>query len=213
MHTLIARRPFLKKLLLASGALVLPMPEFSHAAAEGEGEWTSLFNSKDLTGWTAKQVTPFWRVEDGTLVGENDEKKTGSMLYTAASYGDFEFEAEVKWEGEIDSGFMIRKPEAQVQIGVSRSLKRDMTGSFYVGGAGYPEASQAKDAARIVKFGDWNKFHIHAKGDTFTVRINDQPASSHTDPKAAGAAPIGLQIHGGLKMKVAFRGLKVRALS
>ena len=37
-------------------------------------------------------------------------------------------EAEVRWQGEIDSGFMVRKPEVQMQIGVSRSLKRDMTG-------------------------------------------------------------------------------------
>ena len=54
-------------------------------------------------------------------------------------------EGEVRWEGEIDSGVMVRKPELQLQIGVSRSLKRDMTCSFYVGN--YPEEAQAKRAA------------------------------------------------------------------
>ena len=183
---------------------------FATAADDVAGGWVSIFNGKDLTGWKAPEPNLFWKAADGVLTGENDAGKKGSMLYTAESYGDFELEAEARWTGEIDSGFMVRKPEIQLQIGVSRSLKKDMTGSFYNGR--YPEEAQAKDAAKLIKANDWNKFKLRAQGDTFTVWINGTQASQYKDAKYAGPGPIGLQIHGGLAMKIEFRSLRLRPL-
>lgn len=177
------------------------------------GEFVSLFNGKDLTGWKVPDPNPFWKVVDGILVGENDEKLKGSMLYTEKSYKDFIFEADVRWNGEIDSGFMIRKPELQMQIGVSRSLKKDMTCSFYTGGQErYPEAGQAKDIEKVLKPGDWNTIRLMAKGDTFTVWCNGVKVTEYKNPKYASPAPIGLQIHPGVKMKVEFRNIKIQEL-
>lgn len=184
---------------------------FATAADEATDGWVSLFNGKDLTGWNAPDPNPFWKAADGILTGENNPEKKGSMLYTTDSYGDFEFEAEARWSGEIDSGFMVRKPEIQLQIGVSRSLKKDMTGSFYNGK--YPEEAQAKDAAKLLKADDWNKFKLVAKGDTFTVWINGTRASQYKDAKYAAPGPVGLQIHGGLAMKIEFRSLRIRPLT
>ncbi len=168
-----------------------------------------IFNGRDLTGWTPPAES-HWKVVDGILVGENDTEKKGSMLYTEKAYGDVILEGEVRWEGEIDSGFMLRKPELQLQIGVSRSLKRDMTCSFYVGN--YPEEAQAKRAGEFLKPGDWNRIRIRAQGDTFTVWLNGEPVSQYTSPKYADPAPIGLQIHAGLTMKVEFRDLRALPL-
>ena len=169
----------------------------------------SVFNGHDLTGWTTKEPQ-YWTVADGVLTGLNDEEKKGSMLYTETSYGDVIFECEVRFAGEIDSGVMMRKPEVQVQIGVSRSLKRDMTCSFYVGG--YPEEAQAKRAGELLREGDWNRLRVQAKGDTFTVWLNGEQVSSYTNAKYAEAGPIGLQIHGGLVMKVEYRDIRALPL-
>ena len=168
-----------------------------------------IFNGRDLTGWTPP-AEAHWKVVDGILVGENDAEKKGSMLYTEKAYGDVILEGEVRFEGEIDSGFMVRKPELQLQIGVSRSLKRDMTCSFYVGN--YPDEAQAKRAGEFLKPGDWNRIRIRAQGDTFTVWLNGEPVSQYTSAKYADPAPIGLQIHGGLTMKVEFRDLRALEL-
>ena len=183
---------------------------FATAADDAADTWVSLFNGKDLTGWKTPDPNPFWKAADGVLTGENNPEMKGSMLYTTESYGDFEFEAEARWSGEIDSGFMVRKPEIQLQIGVSRSLKKDMTGSFYNGK--YPDEAQAKDAAKLLKADDWNKFKLVARGDTFTVWINGTRASQYKDAKYAAPAPIGLQIHAGLAMKVEFRSVRIRPL-
>ncbi len=183
------------------------------AEAAAELKLAPIFNGKDLSGWKAAAPSPFWRVEDGVLIGESDVKLTGNMLWSEKEYGDFVLEFDVRWTGEIDSGIELRKPSMQLQLGVSRSLKRDMTGSFYVGKPGYPEAGQAKDAAKFMKpEGQWNSFRLEAKGPTFTVWINGHEAAHYTDEKFAGTAPLGLQIHGGLKMKVEYRNLRAAAL-
>jgi hypothetical protein len=105
---------------------------------------------------------------------------------------------------------MVRKPELQVQIGVSRSLKRDMTCSFYTGT--YPEEARAPKAAELLKPGAWNRIRVEAKGDTFTVWLNGEQVSQYKDAKYAAPAPIGLQIHAGLVMKVEFRDIRALPL-
>jgi hypothetical protein len=168
-----------------------------------------IFNGRDLAGWKTP-ADLYWKVVDGVLVGANDEQKKGSMLYTDKSYGDVIVEGEVRFNGEIDSGIMVRKPELQVQIGVSRSLKRDMTCSFYTGT--YPEAARATRAADLLKPGEWNRIRVEARGDTFTVWLNGEQVSRYTDATYKEPGPIGLQIHGGLVMKVEFRDLRALAL-
>ena len=181
------------------------------AVAAAPGAWTSLFNGKDLSGWVAPNPNTQWRVENGVLIGESDEKLTGSMLWTEKKYGDFVFETDVRWQGDPDSGVFIRTPALQVQIGTSISQKRDLTGSFYL--KGYPEHAQAKDAAKFLKpRGEWNTIRVEAKGTTFKVSLNGHPASQYSDEKHAEAGPIGVQIHQKLKMKVEFRNLRVAEL-
>lgn len=182
-------------------------------AGESSPELPAIFNGKDLAGWKVPDPNPFWKVVDGVIVGENDVAKKGSMLWTEKSYDDFVFECEARWSGEIDSGIMLRKPELQVQFGVSRSLKKDLTCSFYTGGqVKYPESGLAKDIEKRLKTGEWNKFRVEAKGTTFTVWLNGEKVSQYADAKYAEAAPIGLQIHPGLAMKVEFRNIRAKAL-
>lgn len=172
-------------------------------------ELPSIFNGTDLAGWKVVGE-PCWTVVDGAIVGQNNADKKGSMLYTEALYGDAVIEGEVRFMGEIDSGIMLRKPELQVQIGVSRSLKKDMTCSFYTGS--YPEEARAPKAAELLKPGEWNRIRVEAKGDTFTVWLNGEHVSRYTSDKYREAGPIGLQIHDGLVMKVEFRDLRAKAL-
>jgi hypothetical protein len=169
----------------------------------------AIFNGSDLAGWEVVGE-PYWKVVDGVIVGANDAEKKGSMLYTDKAYGDVIVEGEVRFTGEIDSGIMVRKPELQVQIGVSRSLKKDMTCCFYTGK--YPEEARAPKAAELLKPGEWNRIRVEAKGDTFTVWLNGQQVSQYTSDKYREPAPIGLQIHPGLVMKVEFRDLRAKAL-
>ena len=194
--------------------LALIFPSSSVASARDDVPPTQslppIFDGKDLTGWKASNEPSYWKVVDGVLVGHSDDRKLASMLYTEQSYGDVIVEGEVRFMGEIDSGIMVRQPEVQVQIGVSRSLQRDMTCSFYTGK--YPEEARAPKAAELLRQGEWNRIRLEAKGDTFTVWLNGEQVSQYKDAKYAKPGPIGLQVHGGLLMKVEFRDLRALAL-
>ena len=197
---------------LAAAALALTttlLSAIGSAEPPAHSPLEPIFNGRDLKGWKQPAGT-FWTVEDGVLVGENDAALKGSMLFTDRDYGDVVVEADCRFSGEIDSGIMLRKPELQVQIGVSRSLKRDMTCSFYTGT--YPEEARAPRAADLLVPNDWNRIRVEAKGDTFTVWLNGEQVSRYTNAKYAEPAPIGLQIHAGLPMKVEFRNIRALAL-
>ncbi len=187
------------------------------ACPADEPKLEPLFNGKDLTGFKADASKDFWRAEGGVLIGENDAAKKGNYLWTEKEYKDFVIEFDVRWKGTpprgVDTGVEMRKPNIQLQLGVSGSLKVDMSGSFYVGKPGYPEAGQAKEAKTLMKpEGEWNHFRIQAKGDTFTCWINGQKASEYTDAKFSGAAPLGFQIHPGVEMKCEYRNVKIAEL-
>ena len=193
-------------LLLTTGSSVL--------AADDPTGLHPIFNGTDLTGWDAKEPSPFWRATDGVLIGQSDPAKRGNVLYTRESYLNFDLELEVRWNGEIDSGIMLRKPELQLQFGISRSLKTDMTCSFYTGGKDlYPQSGRAKNLEQHFNQGDWNKVRLKAQGDTFTVWLNGEKVTEYTNPKYSGMGPIGLQIHPGLKMKVEFRNIRLKELN
>ena len=183
-----------------------------------EPNLTPLFNGKDLTHFKAEASKNFWRVKDGVLIGENDAAKKGNYLWTEKEYSDFVIEFDVRWKSDtdrgVDTGIEMRSPKIQLQLGISGSLRVDMTGSFYTGGkTAYPESGQAKDAKKLLNpQGEWNTFRIQAKGDTFTCWINGKKASEYTDSKFSGAAPLGFQIHGGVEMKCEYRNIMIAEL-
>ena len=183
-----------------------------------EPQLSPLFNGRDLSNFRAEESREFWRVKDGILVGENNAALQGNYLWTEKEYSDFVIEFDVRWKSEtergVDTGVEMRKPKIQLQLGVSGSLRVDMSGSFYTGGKpAYPEEGQAKQAKALMNpEGEWNTFRIQAKGNTFTCWINGKPASQYTDDKFSGAAPIGFQIHGGVVMKCEYRNLRIAAL-
>jgi hypothetical protein len=187
-------------------------------ASAAEPKLVPLFNGKDLSNFKADDSKAFWRVENGVLIGENDAAKKGNYLWTAKNYRDFVIEFDVRWKTEtargVDTGLEMRKPSIQLQLGISGSLRVDMSGSFYTGGKpGYPEAGQAKQAKQLMKpEGEWNTFRIQAQGDTFTCWINGTKASEYTDAKFSGAAPLGFQIHPGVVMKCEYRNVKIAEL-
>lgn len=180
--------------------------------AADEKPMTPIFNGKDFAGWKAPQNNIWWKIVDGVLVGENDPNLRGNQLYTEKNYKDVEFETEFRYTGEVDSGIYLRKPLIQVQIGISRSLKVDKTGSLYQEGPGGSYVGNATGVDKLLKEGQWNKLRFIAKGDNLKVWLNDQQVLDTSIAKYPEAAPLGVQIHAGLKMKIEYQNIKAREL-
>jgi hypothetical protein len=199
-------------MLVAAIVICVGLARGAEDAKPADVKMELLFNGKDLTGFKVPQPNPFWTVVDGVLVGQSDgvspEQKKGNIMYTEKSYGDFALESEIRFGNDIDSGFMYHKPDMQVQIGVSRSLKVDMTGSIYYKGK-YPEPARAKGVDKVLKLNEWNTMRMEVRGRVTKVWLNGAHVLTYECPDESGPGPIGLQIHGGVKMKMEFRNLKV----
>jgi hypothetical protein len=167
-----------------------------------------IFNGKDLTGWTAKGPAELWTAKDGVLTGKSNEKKQGSVLWTDAKFKDFVLEGDFKYNGKIDSGFFLRSEVDQIQIGISGSLKRDMTCSPYIAKTGkYPV--EAKGIKEALKIGDWNHVKITVTGNVYNIELNGTKVLDYTSETSVPEGPIGLQVHPGVDMQIEFRNLTV----
>ena len=97
----------MKKFLSLITALLL----FSHVSAKHHksDELKSIFNGKNLDGWSQKNGTATYRVEDGTIVGKTKEGSPNSFLCSNKLYGDFDLQFEVRLiNDELNSGVQIR---------------------------------------------------------------------------------------------------------
>ncbi len=172
-----------------------------------------LFAGASFTGWKISADNPYWKFSpDGILVAENDPALHGYDLYSEKSYKDVEFEIEFRYADNSDSGVYLRSPLIQVQIGVSSSVHTEKTGSLFQEGRGGGYVANATGVDKLLKVGDWNKIRFIAHGGSLKVWVNGTQVLDTTITKYPDAAPLGLQLHPGVKMKIEFRNGWVKEL-
>ena len=110
----------------------------------------------------------------------------------------------------IDSGIFIRDIHEQIQLGVSNSLKVDMTCSPYISGKGYP--IKANNIEHLLKPKDWNSVKVKAVGSKYIVWLNGEKVMTYDSDTAVEEGPVGLQVHPGKKMQISFKNIKVAEL-
>lgn len=175
-----------------------------------EEKFEPLFNGKDLEGWKVPEGNIWWLVEDGVLQVRSGPKKKGSILWTEKNYENFIVEMEFKFgEGTIDSGVHLRNSD-QIQIGISGSLKRDMTASPYIPGKGYPV--EAEGVKELLKMKDWNQMRIEVRGMDYVVHLNGKKVMSYTTDTGKAKGPIGIQLHAKRDMTIDYRDIKIAIL-
>jgi len=178
-----------------------------------EPEFKPAFNGKDYTGWKVPKNNTWWTVEDGMIRCKSGPAKKGSNIWTEKRYRDFVIEFEFRMgDGVVDSGIFLRTEAQQVQIGISGSKRRDMTGSVYVPGKGYP--LEAKGVKELLKLKDWNTMKVKAVGKVYTITLNGEEVLVFDDKtgKAVEEGPIGFQLHGGKVMAIDFRSIRIAEL-
>ena len=171
----------------------------------------ALFNGKDFSGWKLPEDNLWWSIDQGILTVKSDPDKKGSILWTEKEYEDFILEFEfLMGEGTVDSGVFLRNDKEQIQIGISGSLKRDMTASPYISGKGYPV--EAKNVKKLLRPNDWNQMRIVAHGPHYSVRLNGESVMNYRSETATPKGPIGLQLHANRDMAIQFRNLALQEL-
>ncbi|PKA97330.1 uncharacterized protein DUF1080 [Flavobacteriaceae bacterium MAR_2009_75] len=190
-------------------ALILSASQYTYAQ---EVKLKKAFNGKNLKGWVVPENNVWWSVNDGVLFAKSDPEKTGSILWTDKNYNDFVVETDFLYgEGTVDTGIFLREEAQQIQMGISGSLKRDMTGSPYIVGKGYPV--EAEGVADILKPNEWNTIKIKVVDNIYTVWLNGQEVVTYESSNVPEEGPIGLQLHPGRDMTTSFRNIKIASLN
>ena len=184
---------------------------FTNMVQAQEPKLKKIFNGKNLKGWKAPANNIWWSASKGILFVKNSPEKVGSILWTEESYQNFIVQADfLMGDGTVDSGFFLRSENDQVQIGISGSLKRDMTGSPYIPKLRYPV--EAKGVKEILKLKDWNTMKIKVVDKTYTVWLNGVEVMSYTSADIPASGPIGLQLHPGNEMSISFKNIRLAKL-
>ena len=76
--------------------------------AQDQVGFVDLFNGKDLKGWTQRNGTAKYRVENGMIVGTTSDGSPNSFLCTDEVFGNFELVFDVKVDSRLNSGVQIR---------------------------------------------------------------------------------------------------------
>ncbi len=196
-----------KKKYLLLLALIIPALSFAQTK--------SLFNGKDLEGWTI-YGTEKWYVEDGLLVCESGPDKAYGYLGTNDYYKNFELTLEFKQGADGNSGVFFRSTIEGTKITgwqAEVAPPGNNSGGIYESyGRGWLiQPDPEKDKA--LKFGEWNEMKIRVEGSKVTTWLNGTEMITLDDDKIGGAnGSIALQIHDGGGIKVYWRNINLKLL-
>lgn len=174
----------------------------------------TLFDGRDLKQWQVPDNNVWWAIDGDALWAKSDPDQKGSILWTKKEYEDFVVQLDFKFgEGTIDSGIFMRgddEKNVQIQIGISGSLKRDMTGSPYVPKSGYPvEAAGVKE---LLRMDGWNTIKAMTIGNSYKVWLNGEEVMNYLLEEANLKGPVGLQLHPGRDMTIQFKNISIAEL-
>ena len=197
----------MKRIMLAS--LILMVIQSQSIAQEPKLK--KIFNGKNLKGWVLPENNNNnWTASKGILYVKSSADKKGSNLWTEKKYTNFIITADfIMLDGVVDSGIFLRSENDQIQIGISGSLKRDLTASPYLPKLKYPVEANVKD---VLKPKEWNTMKIKVVDKTYTVWLNGVEVMTYTSESIPASGPIGLQLHPGNEMSINYRNILLAEL-
>ncbi len=199
--------------------ILLALPAATPRAPRGG--WVSLFDGKDLSGWTVNG-TEKWDVEDGTIVGESTTGHYG-YLTTDKMYRDFKLRLKFKPEAKGNSGVFIRSritgndpdhgPDIEgMQIEVDPTPGKHTGGLYESGGRAWVIQPTA-EGERALKPDTWNELEITAQGSHIVTRLNGVQIVDYHDPTPRFTdGVIGLQLHTGGGVKMRWKDIEIQEL-
>ena len=215
-----------KTIFLALSAALVSLAQADHHGKKDDAGWVSLFDGKTLKGWSQKNGTATYKVENGTIVGTTTKGSPNSFLCTDKNYADFELEFEVKVDNKLNSGVQLRSqtadgtPAGRVSGPQCEIEANSVSGYIYGEGTKFRwlVPNDKRKAHKHFKKDEWNHFRVVAKGPRIQTWVNGQPICDNTHEgiyKTHSTGFIGLQVHGvgnrGL-FTVAWRNIKVKEL-
>lgn len=213
------------------------------AGSLSAGEFESIFDGKTLEGWKAP-VMRYWSVRDGAITAQstpdNPCKSNQFLVWQGGDVADFELKLRFRVKGNSgNSGVQFRsviRPDG-LAVGYQADI---LTGGPYLGGvcdemhtrkgeelltkngqktlidaSGKRTATDLGAKATMRPDGEWNEYHIIAKGQHITLSINGVKCSELIDQEEGQfdlKGILGLQLRAGDPMIVQFKDIFLKKL-
>lgn len=181
-------------------ALLIVATTTSRAEDTDETGFESLFNGKDLTGWTGD--TEGYQAEDGLLVC-----KPGGNLYTERDFANFVFRFEFKLTPGANNGVGLRVvPGTHASIDALEIQILDDTADKYKDIHDYQYHGSiygivpAKQG-HLKPVGEWNEEEILADGDHIKVTLNGVVIADADIKEASKNGTVDGKDHPGIQRK------------
>jgi hypothetical protein len=178
-----------------------------------------IFDGKSLAGWDGDPA--FWRVENGTIVGQTaadkQPKQNTFLIWRGGKPADFELRLQYRLTG-FNSGIQYRSVELPEPKWVMKGYQADIDGAQQYTGQIYEEKGRGFLALRgqfntvgpggkpgifgsvgdnaelknFIKGDDWNDLHLIARGNTIVQILNGHVMSMLIDDDPVGRKMDGL---------------------
>lgn len=232
-----------KVLMLLLAVLMISAPVQAEQAKPDKEGFVRIFDGKTLKGWTPR-AEGFWTVKDKAITGETTEDHpapTNQFITWARDVvEDFELKLSFRFTGQpsANGGIQIRSRVREdghvVGYQADMNKKGQYIGMLYEeGGRGImaPRGTQttfdaqgkkqqeplphAESLKGTNRDNDWNDYHIIAKGNKITLKVNGLVTSVLIDNQASKrklSGVIAFQLHQGPPMKVQYRDIRLKRL-
>jgi putative heme-binding domain-containing protein len=191
-----------------------------------------VFDDRTLSGWRGDPA--IWRVENGAIVGSSVGRELRSnsfLVLDARAPADFEFVADVRFEGDNNGGVQYRSRELpggdlggyQCDLHPQpeyTAMLYDEHGAGIVAQHGqfvrWSDASKqvvgALASPRRRDLAQWHRLRIVAKGPLCWHEWDGRVVTAFVDERAQAprAGALALQLHGGLPASLVVRDLALR---
>ena len=164
---------------------------FSSAISRADVKRVSLFNEKNLDGWSVLKCEA--EVKDGNIF----IKGGNGLVQTEKKYKDFVLEYEWKALGKDnwDSGVYFR----YTSIPDKRPWPKRYQANLLKGKEGNVGGIKGATSEGLIKNGEWNKFKLTVKGSKISLEINGKKAwqGDGLQDLEAGFIAIQAEVPGG----------------
>ena len=221
-----------------------PLPAASAPEApSSEAEFKPIFDGETLAGWKALDMR-YWSVRDGAITGQSSADipctTNQFIVWQGGDIADFELKVKFRVKGNgCNSGVQIRsviKPDG-LAVGYQADIYQNgpyldgicdelhtrkgqelLTANgqkTVIDSAGVRTATSLGKSASLKPEGEWNEYHITAKGQHIALSINGVKCSELTDQEEGHfdlKGILGLQLRSGEPMTVQFKDILLKKL-
>ena len=156
---------------------------FAQSSFSQKENWTSLFDGKTLKGWEGD--LNYWRVEDGSIVGEITAdkllKSNTFIIWRAGETKDFELKLEYKMSIDGNSGINYRSEQITEVPFALKGYQADIDGKNRYTGQNYEERGRTTLAYRGQKttYGQW--LYLNVWIDLFSRSVVGWKVDTHME--------------------------------